>query len=111
MVAVMSRTSRSSRRITAGRTLRLRGVQGSPRSVPPALESEALFLAGAKVFAAVARTDEMLTGMLIGVALAALAASAVLVRPDTVAGRLLVAVSAAILLSVKLVRGPDAVAR
>jgi type VII secretion integral membrane protein EccD len=49
----------------------------------------------ARVFAAVARTDEMLTGMLLGVAATAVAASLPLARDGGVAGRLLVAVAAA----------------
>lgn len=49
----------------------------------------------ARVFAAVARTDEMLTGMLLGVSVAALVTSAVLVHTPGIAGRLLVAVAAA----------------
>jgi type VII secretion integral membrane protein EccD len=48
-----------------------------------------------RVFAAVARTDEMLTGMLLGIAVAALVSSAVLVRSPGIAGQLLVAVAAA----------------
>jgi type VII secretion integral membrane protein EccD len=44
-----------------------------------------------RVFAAVARTDEMLTGMLIGLAVLAAATSLILVRSGGLAGRLLVA--------------------
>ncbi|MGI5212939.1 type VII secretion integral membrane protein EccD [Plantactinospora sp. CA-290183] len=51
-----------------------------------------------RVFAAVARTEEMLTGMLIGHAVLAVAASVLLVASGGVGGRLLVAVSAAGLL-------------
>ncbi|GAB3149398.1 type VII secretion integral membrane protein EccD [Micromonospora sonneratiae] len=51
-----------------------------------------------RVFAAVARTEEMLTGMLIGHAVLATAAAIVLVTTGGVSGRLLVAVSAAALL-------------
>jgi hypothetical protein len=50
------------------------------------------------VFAAVARTEEMLTGMLIGHAMLATMAAMVLVASGGLAGRLLVAVSAAALL-------------
>jgi type VII secretion integral membrane protein EccD len=50
-----------------------------------------------RVFAAVARTEELLTGLLIGYAVLAAAAAAILVG-DGAAGRLLVAVSAAGLL-------------
>jgi type VII secretion integral membrane protein EccD len=49
----------------------------------------------ASVFAAVARTDEMLTGMVTGVAVAAVGAALVLARTDDVAARVLVAVAAA----------------
>jgi type VII secretion integral membrane protein EccD len=49
----------------------------------------------ARVFASVARADEMLTGMLLGIAVVALVSSAILVRPAGIAGRLLVAVAAA----------------
>ena len=48
----------------------------------------------AKVFAAVVRTDEMLTGMLIGHAVAVLGTTAVLARSGGAAGRVLVAVAA-----------------
>ncbi len=48
----------------------------------------------ARVFAAVARADELVTGMLLGHAAATLAAAAVLARGGGVAGRLLVAVGA-----------------
>ncbi|GAA0710207.1 type VII secretion integral membrane protein EccD [Dactylosporangium roseum] len=47
-----------------------------------------------RIFAAVARTDEMLTGMLIGCALAAGGAALVLVRSGDVSGTILVAVAA-----------------
>lgn len=46
------------------------------------------------VYAAVVRTDELVTGMLLGHAMATLCAGAVVVRGDGVAGRLLVAVCA-----------------
>jgi type VII secretion integral membrane protein EccD len=49
----------------------------------------------ARVFAAVVRTDEMLTGMLLGLAVVAAAASLVLARSTDVSGRVLVAVAAA----------------
>ncbi|SCG58630.1 type VII secretion integral membrane protein EccD [Micromonospora coxensis] len=52
----------------------------------------------ARVHAAVARTEEMLTGMLIGHAVLAVVAAYVLGVTGGVAGRLLVAVSAAVLL-------------
>ena len=52
----------------------------------------------ARVFAAVARTDEMLTGMLIGFALAAAVASWVLAKSGDPSGRVLVGVAAAALL-------------
>jgi type VII secretion integral membrane protein EccD len=51
-----------------------------------------------RVFAAVARTEEMLTGMLIGHAVLAILAAGLLVLTDGFAGRLLVAVAAAALL-------------
>ena len=51
-----------------------------------------------RVFAAVARTDEMLTGMLLGCALAAAAAAAVLTHSRDVSGLVLVAVSGVALL-------------
>ncbi|MEH1099246.1 type VII secretion integral membrane protein EccD [Micromonospora sp. CPCC 205561] len=51
-----------------------------------------------RVYAAVARTEEMLTGMLLGHALLATAAAVVLALSGGVAGRLLVAVAAAVLL-------------
>ncbi|MGW0431884.1 type VII secretion integral membrane protein EccD [Micromonospora sp. NPDC003197] len=51
-----------------------------------------------RVFAAVARTEELLTGMLIGHAVLAIAAAAVLATVGGFSGRLLVAVSAAALL-------------
>ncbi|MDG4791293.1 type VII secretion integral membrane protein EccD [Micromonospora sp. WMMD1102] len=51
-----------------------------------------------RVFAAVARTEEMLTGMLVGHAVLALVAALVLVVSDSFSGRLMVAVSAAALL-------------
>src|SRR6266508_968021 len=59
-----------------------------------------LFVAGATaavlgVFAGVARTDEMLTGILLGFGVAALVSSAILVRSTGIAGRLLVGVAAA----------------
>jgi len=47
------------------------------------------------VYAAVARTDRLLTGMLLGVAVSAVGASVVLARSGGPAGRLLVAVAAA----------------
>src|SRR6185437_6457069 len=49
----------------------------------------------ASVFAAVARTDEILTGMVTGVAVGAAGAAFVLVRTEDVAARVLVAVAAA----------------
>ena len=49
----------------------------------------------ASVFAAVARTDEMLTGMVTGVAAGAVVAAFVLARTDDVTARVLVAVAAA----------------
>jgi type VII secretion integral membrane protein EccD len=52
----------------------------------------------ARVFAAVARTEEMLTGMLVGHAVLAVAAALLLVVSGGLAGRLMVAVSAAALL-------------
>ncbi|MEU9509453.1 type VII secretion integral membrane protein EccD [Micromonospora sp. NPDC048170] len=51
-----------------------------------------------RVYAAVARTEEMLTGMLLGHAVLAVAAAVVLGLSGGVAGRLLVAVAAAVLL-------------
>ncbi|MFG3708432.1 type VII secretion integral membrane protein EccD [Micromonospora sp. NPDC047670] len=51
-----------------------------------------------RVYAAVARTEEMLTGMLLGHAVLAVAATLVLGLSGGVAGRLLVAVAAAVLL-------------
>ncbi|WP_422772211.1 type VII secretion integral membrane protein EccD [Plantactinospora sp. WMMC1484] len=51
-----------------------------------------------RVFAAVARTEEMLTGMLVGHAVLAVAAALVLVVAGGFSGRLMVAVSAAALL-------------
>ena len=51
-----------------------------------------------RVFAAVARTEEMLTGMLIGHAVLAVVAAVVLVSAGGVAGRLLTAVAAVALL-------------
>jgi type VII secretion integral membrane protein EccD len=51
-----------------------------------------------RVYAAVARTEEMLTGMLLGHAVLAAAAAGVLSLTGGVAGRLLVAVGAAVLL-------------
>ncbi len=51
-----------------------------------------------RVYAAVARTDEMLTGMLIGHAVLAVAAAVVLGGTGGLAGRLLVAVTSAVLL-------------
>ncbi|PZF94367.1 type VII secretion integral membrane protein EccD [Micromonospora deserti] len=51
-----------------------------------------------RVYAAVARTEEMLTGMLLGHAVLAAAAAVVLAFAGGVAGRLLVAVAAAVLL-------------
>jgi type VII secretion integral membrane protein EccD len=51
-----------------------------------------------RVYAAVARTEEMLTGMLLGHAVLAVAAALVLGLSGGVAGRLLVAVAAAVLL-------------
>ncbi|MEO3742336.1 type VII secretion integral membrane protein EccD [Plantactinospora sp. B5E13] len=51
-----------------------------------------------RVFAAVARTEEMLTGMLVGHAVLAVAAALLLVADGGVGGRLMVAVSAAALL-------------
>ncbi|MFJ6196091.1 type VII secretion integral membrane protein EccD [Micromonospora sp. NPDC092111] len=51
-----------------------------------------------RVHAAVARTEEMLTGMLLGHALLAVAAAGVLAVAGGVAGRLLVAVGSAVLL-------------
>jgi type VII secretion integral membrane protein EccD len=51
-----------------------------------------------RIFAAVARTDEMLTGMLIGIAFVGVAASLVLVRSGDVSGTVLVAVAGAALL-------------
>lgn len=52
----------------------------------------------ARVYAAVARTEEMLTGMLLGHAVLAVAAAVVLAVTGDVAGPLLVAVAAAVLL-------------
>ncbi|KAB1906646.1 type VII secretion integral membrane protein EccD, partial [Micromonospora sp. AMSO31t] len=52
----------------------------------------------ARVHAAVARTEEMLTGMLLGHAVLAVAATAVLVTAGGLAGRLLVAVGCGVLL-------------
>jgi type VII secretion integral membrane protein EccD len=51
-----------------------------------------------KVFAAVARTDELLTGMLLGVAICAAAGSYVLARSDDVSGWILIGVASAALL-------------
>ncbi|PWU55103.1 type VII secretion integral membrane protein EccD, partial [Micromonospora globispora] len=51
-----------------------------------------------RVHAAVARTEEMLTGMLLGHAVLAVAAAAVLATAGGLAGRLLVAVGSAVLL-------------
>ncbi|MFG2037746.1 type VII secretion integral membrane protein EccD [Dactylosporangium sp. NPDC048998] len=51
-----------------------------------------------RIFAAVARTDEMLTGMLLGLAITGAAASLVLVRSGDVSGTVLVAVAGAALL-------------
>ncbi|MFG1774912.1 type VII secretion integral membrane protein EccD [Micromonospora sp. NPDC049048] len=51
-----------------------------------------------RVYAAVARTEEMLTGMLLGHAVLAVAAAVVLSLSGGTAGRLLVAVAAAVLL-------------
>lgn len=51
-----------------------------------------------RVFAAVARTDEMLTGMLVGLCLAAVASAAVLARTGDLSAQLLVGVAAAALL-------------
>ncbi|WP_433530218.1 type VII secretion integral membrane protein EccD [Micromonospora sp. CA-263727] len=51
-----------------------------------------------RVYAAVARTEEMLTGMLIGHAVLAVAAGVILGVTDGVASRLLVAVASAVLL-------------
>jgi type VII secretion integral membrane protein EccD len=51
-----------------------------------------------RVFAAVARTEQLLTGMLVGYAVLAAAASVILVLGGGLAGRLLTAVSAAALL-------------
>ncbi|GAA4246828.1 type VII secretion integral membrane protein EccD [Dactylosporangium darangshiense] len=52
----------------------------------------------ARIFAAVARTDEMLTGMLLGLAIAGTAASVVLARSGDVSGGVLVAVAGTALL-------------
>ncbi len=60
----------------------------SGRALPPQPERD-------RVFAGVARTDEMLTGILLGFGVAALVSSAILVRSTGIAGRLLVGVAAA----------------
>jgi hypothetical protein len=67
-------------------------------AVSPGLEAARERPERGAVFAAVARTEELLTGMLVGHAVLAGVAAAVLVIEGGVAGRVLVAVSAAALL-------------
>jgi type VII secretion integral membrane protein EccD len=62
-------------------------LAASGRAMPPAPDRE-------RVFAAVARTDEMLTGMLLGIAVAGAVSAAVLLGGG-VSGRILVGVAAA----------------
>ncbi|GAA3448679.1 type VII secretion integral membrane protein EccD [Dactylosporangium matsuzakiense] len=64
-----------------------------PKPVSPTTAAER-----GRIFAAVARTDEMLTGMLFGLAVAAAGASLMLARSGDVSGLVLVAVASAALL-------------
>ncbi|WP_432834410.1 type VII secretion integral membrane protein EccD [Dactylosporangium sp. CA-092794] len=71
-------------------------------ALPSDLAASGRGLSGAanrfQIFAAVARTDEMLTGMLFGLAVAGAAASLVLARSGDISGMVLVAVAGAALL-------------
>jgi type VII secretion integral membrane protein EccD len=66
------------------------GLTAEPVELPPLPDRDS-------VFAIVARTDEMLTGLVTGAALAAVGAGAVLVTSGSTAGRILTAIAAGVL--------------